>query len=211
MMRINCFFSGIPFKNHYLGRVRDGEESLYVPVKMSKLHTSLVTSAHNIQHYGTPTTPLPRSPPPKAPKAPSLNLSVLSISLCFNPCLSLITIACRIVNGSTYLLPPNPPFPNPSLSASASLVMRCRALTARSAGFSAGEGNTLGCVGDGVDEVGLAVGFVCVCVCGWPWDWLKVLECESVGAGLTAPMERREAAKCGSRPSRSIAVLLVWV
>lgn len=38
-----------------------------------------------------------------------------------------------------------------------------------------------------------------------PWRW-KVLECDRVGDGLTGPMERREAAKSGSRPSRSIAV-----
>lgn len=51
------------------------------------------------------------------------------------------------------------------------------------------------------------------------WDWfgwvaadgLKVLEWEYVGAGVTGPMERREAAKWGSRPSRSMAVVLVLV
>lgn len=42
----------------------------------------------------------------------------------------------------------------------------------------------------------------CVRGCGW-----KVLEGENVGAGLTGPMWRREAAKSGSRPSMSIAVL----
>ena len=35
---------------------------------------------------------------------------------------------------------------------------------------------------------------------------LKVLEWEYVGAGFTGPIVRREAAKWGSRPSRSIAV-----
>jgi hypothetical protein len=35
-----------------------------------------------------------------------------------------------------------------------------------------------------------------------------VLVLDSVGVGLTGPMPRREAAKSGSRPSRSIAV--VW-
>lgn len=34
---------------------------------------------------------------------------------------------------------------------------------------------------------------------------LTVLELEKVGWGLTGPMRRREAAKSGSRPSRSIA------
>lgn len=47
---------------------------------------------------------------------------------------------------------------------------------------------------------------VCVgCVPGCDW---KVLEGENVGAGFTGPMWRREAAKSGSRPSRSIAVLI---
>lgn len=34
---------------------------------------------------------------------------------------------------------------------------------------------------------------------------LKVLEFENVGDGLTGPIDRREAAKSGSRPSMSIA------
>jgi hypothetical protein len=41
-----------------------------------------------------------------------------------------------------------------------------------------------------------------------------VLEFESVGDGFTGPMDRREAAKCGSWASRSMTVfkgsLLVW-
>lgn len=40
-------------------------------------------------------------------------------------------------------------------------------------------------------------------------EGLKVLEWEYVGAGVTGPMERREAAKWGSRPSRSIAIILL--
>lgn len=36
---------------------------------------------------------------------------------------------------------------------------------------------------------------------------LKVLEWERVGLGSTGPIERREAAKSGSRPSRSIAAV----
>lgn len=37
------------------------------------------------------------------------------------------------------------------------------------------------------------------------WCRLKVLELESVGVGVTGPRERSDAAKSGSRPSRSIA------
>jgi hypothetical protein len=56
-----------------------------------------------------------------------------------------------------------------------------RAVTASSAGFEA-DGKT---------------------VCMEPR--FTVLELERVGKGLTGPMCRREAAKSGSRPSRSIA------
>lgn len=40
------------------------------------------------------------------------------------------------------------------------------------------------------------------------WEALKatVLEFENVGLGITGPMERRDAAKSGSRASRSIAM-----
>lgn len=40
------------------------------------------------------------------------------------------------------------------------------------------------------------------CCCG---GVRKVLDGENVGEGVTGPIERREAAKCGSRASRSIA------
>ena len=49
---------------------------------------------------------------------------------------------------------------------------------------------------------------------GFGWvaaDGSKVLEWEYVGAGVTGPMLRSEAAKWGSRPSRSMAVVLVLV
>ena len=49
---------------------------------------------------------------------------------------------------------------------------------------------------------------------GFGWvaaDGLKVLEWEYVGAGVTGPMDRREAAKWGSRPSMSMAIVLVWL
>lgn len=36
-----------------------------------------------------------------------------------------------------------------------------------------------------------------------------MLECEKVGFGVTGPMERSEAAKWGSRASRSIAIQYV--
>jgi hypothetical protein len=77
-----------------------------------------------------------------------------------------------------------PSRPNCSAFCSAALVIRARAEMANSAGF-AESGNTEG-----------------------PCPGLKVLEREKVGLGMTGPMERREAAKCGSRPSRSMAVTL---
>lgn len=42
-----------------------------------------------------------------------------------------------------------------------------------------------------------------------PLGWLNVLLRESVGVGVTGPMERSEAAKSGSRASRSIAFSVV--
>lgn len=80
------------------------------------------------------------------------------------------------------------PRPIWSSSSCAALVIRCRAVTVSRAGF---------------DAVGKTV-------CGALR--LKVLEWERVGFGFTGPMERREAAKSGSRPSRSIAVkvLAYW-
>ena len=49
---------------------------------------------------------------------------------------------------------------------------------------------------------------------GFGWvaaDGLKVLEWENVGAGVTGPVDRREAENWGWRPSRSIAIVLVWL
>lgn len=54
----------------------------------------------------------------------------------------------------------------------------------------------------GFEDVGKTV---CVGAPGPVPGWLNVLEWESVGAGFTGPIERREAAKWGSRASRSIA------
>ena len=76
--------------------------------------------------------------------------------------------------------------PSVSNSFSAARANAAREDRVRSAGLDAGEGY-------GEEE---------------PWDGcvaLKVLEFESVGLGITGPMERREAAKSGSRASRSIA------
>ena len=65
--------------------------------------------------------------------------------------------------------------------------MRCRAEKTNNAGLVAG-GKTVGA--------------------GWRE---KVLEGEYVGLGVTGPMVRREAAKSGSRPSRSIAFWQILV
>lgn len=72
--------------------------------------------------------------------------------------------------------------------------MRSRALRTRRAGLVADWGKT-SCADWSGCGVALGAG-------------LKVLEWEYVGAGFTGPIERREAAKWGSRPSRSMANLL---
>jgi hypothetical protein len=59
----------------------------------------------------------------------------------------------------------------------------------------------------GFEEVGKTDWLLPEPDCDWRCDWVcvNVLEFERVGEGVTGPMERREAAKWGSRPSRSIA------
>lgn len=112
---------------------------------------------------------------------PSFNLNVLSISLSGIRCKSRIFNACWIVKASTNCLDVFSPRLIWSISSCAAFVMRCRAVTVSRAGFDA-VGKTVCC------ELRL-----------------KVLEWERVGFGFTGPIERREAAKWGSRPSRSIA------
>lgn len=50
-------------------------------------------------------------------------------------------------------------------------------------------------------------GWDCVLSDGWLGRVLNVLVFESVGVGVTGPMERRDAAKCGSCASRSMTVI----
>lgn len=113
---------------------------------------------------------------------PSFNRNVLSISLNGIRCKSRIFNACWIVKASRNCLRTFSPRLIRSISSCTASVIRCRAVTASRAGL---------------DAVGKTV-------CGE--RRLKVLEWERVGLGLTGPIERREAAKSGSRPSRSIAV-----
>lgn len=112
---------------------------------------------------------------------PSFILNNLSISRFGIFCWSRIVSACEIVNASRYCLPTKSPRPRASSSSCAAFPILVRAVTASKAGFEA-VGKT---------------------VCMEPW--LTVLELEWVGKGFTGPMWRREAAKSGSRPSRSIA------
>lgn len=148
-------------------------------------HTYRTNHRRCKNHRISPTIPLP----PNLSTTPFLNLNVPSISSALKPCLSRIEITCLIVNPSRNCLPAKLGFPTCSASFSAALAICSRALKTRSAGFE--------------DAWGKIVWVGCVPGCGW-----KVLEGENVGAGLTGPMWRREAAKSGSRPSMSIAILV---
>lgn len=134
----------------------------------------------SVNYRISPTTPLP----PNNPITPPRSLNARSTSSPSNRFTSLIANACLIVITSKYRRPVWLVRPNSSASRSASLAMRCRALTTSRAGFGAGEAGKTVWFGPGVDGEEAGARLV-----------LKVLEWESVGVGWTGPIERREAAK----------------
>lgn len=125
---------------------------------------------------------------PNRPKTPFFNFNIPSISPRLKPCRSRIVNACLIVHASTNSRPANPGRPICSASSCAAFAAVCRAVSTKSAGFAA---------------VGKTGWFWFCC---WVGPGLNVLVRERVGLGTTGPMERRDAAKSGSRPSRSITV-----